>query len=69
MDGGREILRGALEGAFEGLGRDRIEAQGLSVIVLKVIDTPEPGDQSPNPLEWARVIAKYLVQSVVSQRK
>jgi transcriptional regulator with XRE-family HTH domain len=69
-DFGRDVLRGALEGAFEGVGHDQMMAQALAVTVLKVIDTPEYGDPSPNPLERARAIAKYLAQQAVGlQRK
>lgn len=66
----REILRGALEGVFEGLGHDQMKAQARVVTVLEVLDTHEVGDPSPNPLERARAIAKYLTQqAVVSQQK
>jgi transcriptional regulator with XRE-family HTH domain len=61
-DTSREVLRGAIEGAYEGLGYPHLEAQALAVIVIKVIDTPESGDPSPNPLERARSIAKFLTQ-------
>jgi transcriptional regulator with XRE-family HTH domain len=60
--GDREVLRGAIVGACEGLGYPQLLAQALAVTVLKVIDTPESGDPSPNPLERARAIAKYLIQ-------
>ena len=58
----REVLRGAIEGAFEGVGYPNSAAQELAVIVLKVFDTPEVGDPSNKPLERARAIAKYLAQ-------
>jgi DNA-binding Xre family transcriptional regulator len=60
--GERDILTGALQGAFEGLGEDQMRAQALADIVLGVIGTHEAGDPSPNPRERARSIAKYLVQ-------
>jgi hypothetical protein len=60
----REVLTGALEGAFEGLGHPYPLAQKLAAVVLEVIDTPESGDQSPNPRERARLIAKYLTHNI-----
>jgi hypothetical protein len=54
-------------GAFEGLGHPSSEAQKLSGIVLKVIDTPEAGDRSQNPRERARLIAKFLTQEFVRE--
>jgi transcriptional regulator with XRE-family HTH domain len=60
--GNREVLRGAIEGACERIGYPQMTAQALAVTVLKVIDTPEVGVPSTNPLERARAIAKYLAQ-------
>jgi transcriptional regulator with XRE-family HTH domain len=68
--GDRAVLRGAIEGACEGAGYPQKVAQALALVVLKVIDTPEAGDPSPNPLERAHAIAKFLTQqSVDLQRK
>jgi transcriptional regulator with XRE-family HTH domain len=64
----RDLLRGAIEGACEGFGYPRLAAQALAVIVLRVIETPEVGDQSTNPLERARSIAKFLTQQSADLR-
>lgn len=64
----REILRGAIEGACEGFGHPQIEAQVLASTVLTVIETPEVGGQSSNPLERARSIAKFLTQQSSESR-
>jgi hypothetical protein len=58
-----------LEGACEGLGYPQLAAQALALTVLKVIDTPEVGDQSANPLERARSIAKFLTQQSSELRR
>jgi transcriptional regulator with XRE-family HTH domain len=60
FDGEREVIKGALEGVFEGLGYPQLE--GSVVIVLKVIDTHESGDRPHDPHERARLIAKFLIQ-------
>lgn len=65
----REVLRGAIEGACEGLGYPQLAAQGLASTVLTVIETPEVGDQSSNPLERARSIAKFLTQQSSELRR
>jgi len=65
----REVLRGAIEGACEGLGYPQLAAQALALTVLKVIETPEVGDQSSNPLERARSIAKFLTQQSSELRR
>ena len=66
----REALIGALEGAFEGLGHPLEQAQALAAHVLRVVDTPEPGDRSQDPRARARSIAKFLIlQAIVPQRK
>jgi transcriptional regulator with XRE-family HTH domain len=66
-NGEREVISGALEGAFEGLGHPQPEARELVAIVLKVIDTPEAGDRSQNPRERACLIAKFLIQEFVRE--
>ena len=68
-NGEREVLSGALEGAFEGLGYDLLQTQELVGIVLKVTDTRESGDRSQNPRERARSIAKYLTQQFADSQR
>jgi len=67
---GRELLTGALEGTLLALGFSHVEAAELSLIVLKVLDTPL-GDHldTATPRHTGKVIAEFLVREHVDSKR
>lgn len=71
FDGGteRELLRGAIEGAYTGLGFPAAEAREFAEVFLRLIDRCEADNLDPPSADRGRILADYLVREFVDLKR
>jgi transcriptional regulator with XRE-family HTH domain len=66
----RDLLMGALEGTLLALNFSHVEASEISLIVLRVLDTPSGAHlDTASPKHTGKVIAEFLIRQHVDAKR
>jgi transcriptional regulator with XRE-family HTH domain len=67
---GRDLLMGAVEGMLLALNYSHVEASEISLIVLRVLDTPSGAHlDTASPKHTGKVISEFLVRQYVDAKR